>query len=192
MSTVDLQLPRRAAAWEKFFKNFGANVAVTFVYNPMSGATDAVRGRKTGSGIRIPSPTVGMPDTPSQHRLPTVRTISLDRIRSDLDWFDYWIGRALCGPQFTKASGERRPAWIGYVENLDTNTHVHALFKMPDDLVDEFTENAFSLWHQRCKSGSIRVKLIWSDGWAHYATKEQWGMALEGDPGLFVCNRSRK
>lgn len=190
MSTVDLQLPQRAAAWENFFKGFGANVAVTFAYNPVSGATDVVRGRKTAQGTRIPRPVVDATDTLDPHQPRTVRTISLNRVHSDLDWFDYWIGRALCGPQFTKA-GERRPAWIGYVENLDTNTHVHALFKMPDDLVDEFTEYASSLWTRRCKSGSIRIKLIWSDGWAHYVTMDQWGMALEGDPGLFVCNRAR-
>lgn len=190
MSAVDLQLPQRAAAWETFFKDFGANVAVTFVYNPVSGATDAVVGRKTARGTRIPRPVADVAETPA-HQSRTVRTISLSRIHSDMDWFDHWIGRELCGPQFTKA-GEHRPSWIGFVENLDTNTHVHALFKMPDDLVDQFTEYASTLWPRRCKSGSIRIKLIWSDGWAHYVTMDQWGMALEGDPSLFVCNRSRK
>ncbi|MBB4041812.1 hypothetical protein GGR34_003493 [Microvirga flocculans] len=192
MSIVDLQLSRRAAAWENFFTNFGANVAMSIAYNPVSGGTASICIRETPSGKRFPIPTSGVPDTPGQHRLPSVRTISLDRIRSDLDWFDYRIGRALCGTRFTNAPGELRPAWVGFVENLETNAHVHLLFRMPDDVVDEFTELAFPLWDQRCKSASIRVKLVWGNGWAHYATKDQWGMALEGDPGLFVCNRSRK
>jgi hypothetical protein len=132
MSTANLQLPQRSRAWINFLTAFQANLAMSLVYNPVSGGTVSVCYRETRQGKRIPLPTPRVANASGVNRLPLVRTISLDQIQSDMDWLDYRVGRALHGTRFTNLPDDRRISWMGFVEKLGSNAHVHLLVRVPD------------------------------------------------------------
>ncbi|GJD54753.1 hypothetical protein [Methylobacterium dankookense] len=186
-------IPERAAcaaAWGSFFAAQAANVAVTLCYNPeRAGGTSSVAYRFSKDGECLPLPPSGLSGGQRTNRLPTTHHVSLMQVHRDVDWLHRKMDRKLFGTRFNELPAEKRSSFVGYVEKPNSNVHVHIAWTMPDSRVDEFTEIVTNAWLARTPFGSIRVKLIHDGGWGRYATKEQWGAALEGDAALFVASR---
>lgn len=222
MSTVDLQLPQRAAAWKEFFTAYPATHAVTLSYNPRYGGTASLCQRRKGElvpfpasesgsgdlriiqrrkaapicyrlvGEAVPLPTSGVPVTSSDNRLPTIRRISLEQVHADLDRLHREVDRTLFGTRFHKLPEERRSSFIGWVEHPTSNLHVHLMWRVREDRADNFPEAVADLWKSVSPFHSSDVQPIYDGGWARYICKDQIGLVLEGDAALFVSSRACK
>lgn len=119
-------------------------------------------------------------------------TVSLDRIRADLDKLHLYVDVGLHGRHVTDWPEERRCAFVGFVEHPDTNAHVHMLWRVPAVHQDEFEQVLDATWARIHQPGSLDVKPNPNAGWAKYVCKDQWGATLDGDPALFVASRTAK
>jgi len=188
--------PQRAAlakAWEDFFAARRAGVGVTLAYNPQRpGGTASPTYRFTLDGECLRGPTSGLSGVPVANCLPTMGHISLVQVHRDIDWLHRKMDRRLFGTRFNELPSEERSDFVGYIENPNSNVHVHLAWTMPDARCDEFTEIVTNAWLARSRFNSIRVKLIRDSGWGEYIAKEQWSAALDGDAALFVASRSAR
>jgi hypothetical protein len=123
-------------------------------------------------------------------------TMSVDQVQRLVDLLHYYIDRELIGPRFTRAANaDRRTSYVGLIEHLDTNTHVHLLWLVPEFWGDEhrdFEVHLPRLWKRIVRSGSCVVEPIYDEaGWASYITKELRDPRLQGSPHLIFSRNLR-
>jgi len=174
-------------AWSDLFATYPASFAVTLAYNPTLVGTVFPAYRLLGTGERIRLPMPALKARSDVRQLATSLKVSCERIQSDLDRLHRNMDRKLFGARFHKLPTERRTAFMGFIENLETNAHVHLSWRVPGDRLEEFAGQIQGLWLKTTPHGSIRIKPIEDAGWGSYSTKRR--PALK-DPELFVANRT--
>jgi hypothetical protein len=174
-------------AWSDFVESYPASFAVTIAYNPVLAGTvfPAFRVVETGERIQLPMP--ALKARSGIWQLATPLKVPCESIQSDLDRLHRNMDRKLFGPRFHKLPPERRTGFIGFIENLETNAHVHLSWRVPGDRLEEFAGRIEGLWLKTTPYGSIRIKPIEDKGWGSYSTKRR--PALKA-PELFVWSRT--
>jgi hypothetical protein len=123
-------------------------------------------------------------------------TMSVDQVQRLVDLLHYRTDRELIGPRFTHAAkADRRTSYIGLIEHLESNTHVHLLWRVPVFWGNEhqrFETLLPDLWERIVRSGSCVVEAIYDEaGWASYISKELRDPRLQGSPNLIFSRNLR-
>lgn len=165
--------------------------ALTFCYNNVYGATTSWCYKITEFGECFRLPTSGVPVDPGTNRLPIIRNIPLEQVHTDLEALHYYTDSRLYGPRFHKKPEHLRSSYIGIVEHVDTNIHVHLLWTMPREQAEELADHALIGWKKITDGyGSVAVaRLHDAQGWASYCCKDLGRIRLDEEPLLFVSSK---
>lgn len=173
-------------AWGEFLGEFGG-YAVTLCYNHHIAGTASPCYRITSNGECLRLRGSGVAARYGVNRISGARAISLERVHADLDRLHGRVDRKLFGSRFHKLPDDQRTAFVGFVEHLTNNTHVHLAWHAPVERADEFTSVVTEAWLATGPAATIDVKPIRDSGWGRYISKYQHGAS---DAALFIASRS--
>lgn len=98
--------------------------------------------------------------------------ISPRSARDRLDAFHARMDRALIGPKWLEKP-EDRIRFIGFVEKVETNIHIHAVFNLPTKQDRAFVKAAPAIWEKLAPAGNLDIQAVtYAEGVADYITKE--------------------
>lgn len=193
MTSSQLQL---AQAWVAFFQDFPATHAVTLAYNSIYGGTvlPCYRLKSDGEAILLRKSDISI--NGGDYWLPVTRRVPLETVHRDIEHLHRNLDRQLFGSKFNKLPEHKRSAYVGFIEHVTTNIHIHLLWRVPDDRSTQFEERLPVNWRMidrpHSQFYSAHVQPIRDGGWAHYVCKDQVGRTLEDDPLLFVSSRVKR
>ncbi|GBH29362.1 hypothetical protein [Sphingobium xenophagum] len=100
------------------------------------------------------------------------RWISMDEAQRTFEEFHARLDRKLLGRSYMTRPDERTD-YRATIEKIDTNIHIHALFRMTAEQKSRFVVEAPSIWKKLFEAGNLNIKPIYhSEGAARYITKE--------------------
>jgi hypothetical protein len=174
------------AAWGEFLGEFGGH-AVTLSYNQHHVGTASPCYRITPDGEYLRLRGSGVAARYGVNRISGARRISLEQVHADLDRLHGRVDRKLFGARFNKLPADQRTAFVGFVEHLTSNAHIHVAWRAPIARAEEFIAVVTEVWLATGPAATINVQPIRDAGWGRYITKDQHG---EAEAALFVASRT--
>lgn len=107
--------------------------------------------------------------------LTTNQPLSVAAMRRLIGRYMARMDRLHLGRNWKKRSAAERIDGIFFIESVYTNTHTHALLKVPYGNRMGLQLASDEIWAKLCPSGSVRIKPIYNlNGLYNYVTKEDW------------------
>ncbi len=190
MVALDVTINRKqlGAAWGEFLTGFGGQHAVTLAYNNHISGTAAPCYRiaqDSGECLRLRGS--GVAARYGVSRVSGARMIAVEQVHKDLHWLHGRVDRKLFGTRFNQLPDDQRTAFVGFIEHLNSNTHIHLAWRVPVARVEQFDAVVTEAWLAMGPAATINVQSIRDDGWGRYIAKDQHG---EAEAALFIASRT--
>ena len=163
------------AGWRSLFADFRYTHAVSLAYNPQCRTTAAQCFRAMPERAKVAIPT---PLRVSEYLLPASSEALMLRVQKDLDFIHGRIDRRFLGARFHLLPSARRSSFVGCVEHVASNAHIHLLWNLPvaaDNITSRLASEIDCAWMRAAPRGTTVVETPHDHlGWASYVMKELW------------------